>query len=290
MNRPVLVFLVLAYAISWGVSELGFRMLQLPAVAVGVAFMFGPALAAVLTTKFVLRRPIASLGPWWRPNRWLAVAVIAPMLFTFAWIAISPLVPGLSVALDSQGLIDNVLTSVPADQQAMVRGELEKLGGALLPMLLLQMTLVAAGVGMTLNAVAAFGEELGWRGFLHQHLATMGFWSRAALVGFFWGLWHLPLTLRGHNYPSHPELGVAMMIAFCLLLAPAFEWIRARSGCVIGPTWLHGTLNALGGAGALVGGSDLMRGPAGAAGMIVLAAFNLGLWWSARRGWTRLQP
>jgi hypothetical protein len=33
-----------------------------------------------------------------------------------------------------------------------------------------------------------------------------------------------------------------------------------------------------------------MRGPAGVAGMIVLAVFNLGLWWSARRGWTRLQP
>ena len=32
-----------------------------------------------------------------------------------------------------------------------------------------------------------------------------------------------------------------------------------------------------------------MRGPAGVAGMIVLALFNLGLWWASRRGWTRLQ-
>lgn len=242
MNRPVVVFLILAYAFSWGVAELGFRVLQLPSTLIAIAFMFGPALAAVVTTKFVLRRPIASLGPWWRPNRWLAAAVIAPMLFTAAWLAIAPLLPGLSLAFDSQGLIDNILQSVPATQHAQVRTELEKLGGALLPLLLVQMTLVAAGVGMTINAVAAFGEELGWRGFLHQHLATMGFWSRAALIGFFWGLWHLPLTLRGHNYPSQPELGVAMMIAFCLLLSPAFEWIRARSGCVVGPTWLHGNL------------------------------------------------
>jgi membrane protease YdiL (CAAX protease family) len=289
MKRPVLVFLLLAYALSWSFAEIGFRLLPVHTALVGVAFMFGPAVAAVITTKFVLRRPIASLGPWWRPNRWLAVAVIAPMLFTFAWMAIALLLPGLSLSLDTAGLIDNVLTSVPTAQQAKVRVELEKVGYMLVPMLLLQMTLVAAGVGMTLNAIAAFGEELGWRGFLHQHLGAWGFWSRAAFVGFFWGLWHLPLTLRGHNYPGHPELGVAMMIAFCVLLSPAFEWIRARSGCVVGPAWMHGTLNALGGAGALVGGSVLMRGPAGVAGMIVLAVFNLGLWWSARRGITRLQ-
>ena len=264
MNRPVVVFLLLAYAFSWTFSELGFRVLNLHAALVGVAFMFGPALAAVVTTRFVLRQPVASLGPWWRPNRWLAVAVIAPMLFTVAWMAISALLPGLSLALDTKGLIDNVLASVPAAQQERVRAELEKIGDGLVPLLLVQMTLVAAGVGMTINAIAAF-------------------------VGFFWGLWHLPLTLRGHNYPGHPELGVAMMIAFCLLLSPAFEWIRARSGGVLGPTWMHGTLNALGGAGVLVAGSTLMRGPAGVAGMIVLALFNLGLWWASRRGWTRLQ-
>ena len=289
MNRSVAVFLLLAYAFSWTFSELGFRVLNLHAALVGVAFMFGPALAALVTTKLVLRQPIASLGPWWRPNRWLAVAVIAPMLFTVAWMAISPLLPGLSLALDTKGLIENVLTSVPPDQQAVARKGLEKLGDGLLPLLLVQMTLVAAGVGMTINAVAAFGEELGWRGFLHRHLGHWGFWPRAAFVGFFWGLWHLPLTLRGHNYPDQPGLGVAMMIAFCLLLSPGFEWIRARSGCVIGPTWMHGTLNALGGAGILVAGSTLMRGPAGVAGMIVLALFNLGLWWASRRGWTRLQ-
>lgn len=289
MNRPVLIFLLLAYGFSWMFSELGFRVLHLHGALVGVAFMFGPALAAVVTTRFVLRQPVASLGPRWQPNRWLAVAVIAPMLFTAAWMAISPLLPGLSLALDTRGLIDNVLTSVPAAQQARVRVELEKIGDGVLPLLLVQMTLVAAGVGMTINAIAAFGEELGWRGFLHRHLGHWGFWSRAAFVGFFWGLWHLPLTLRGHNYPGHPALGVAMMIAFCLLLSPAFEWIRARSGGVLGPTWMHGTLNALGGAGILVAGSVLMRGPAGVAGMIVLAVFNLGLWWAARRGWTRLQ-
>ncbi len=289
MNRAVALFLLLAYAISWSFSEIGFRLLHLNVALVGVAFMFGPALAAVITTKFVLRRPITSLGPWWRPNRWLAVAVIAPMLFTFAWMAISPLLPGLSLSLDTAGLINNVLTSVPAEQQPLVRKELEKVGDMLVPMLLLQMTLLAAGVGMTLNAIAAFGEELGWRGFMHQHLGAWGFWSRAAFVGLFWGLWHLPLTLRGHNYPNHPEVGVAMMIVFCLLLSPLTAWIRARSGCVVGPTWLHGTLNALGGAGLLVAGSDLLRGPAGLAGMIVLALFNLGLWWSARRGVTRLQ-
>lgn len=289
MNRAVLIFLLLAFGVSWTISEAGFRLLHLNSTLIAIGFMFGPALAAVATTRFVLRRPLSDLGPLWRASRWLAVAVIAPMLFTFTWIAISPLVPGLSLALNSQGLVANILASVPEAQRELVRIELTKLGDFLVPMLLVQLTLVAAGAGMTINAIAAFGEELGWRGFLHRHLANWTFWSRAWFVGLLWGLWHLPLILRGHNYPSNPSLGVLLMVVFCMLLSPAFEWVRARSGCVLGPTWMHGTLNALGGASVLVAGSDLLRGPAGLAGMIVLMLFNLGLWWSSRRGWTQLQ-
>jgi hypothetical protein len=31
--------------------------------------------------------------------------------------------------------------------------------------------------GATINAVAGFGEELGWRGFLYRELSFLGFWK-----------------------------------------------------------------------------------------------------------------
>ena len=38
--------------------------------------------------------------------------------------------------------------------------------------------------GVTVNAVAGFGEELGWRGFLQKELAFLGFWRSSLLIGF----------------------------------------------------------------------------------------------------------
>ena len=31
--------------------------------------------------------------------------------------------------------------------------------------------------------------------------------SPSLVIGFFWGLWHLPLIAAGYNYPGHPVAG-----------------------------------------------------------------------------------
>ena len=55
------------------------------------------------------------------------------------------------------------------------------------------------------------------------------------------------------------------------------------SGALLAPVWMHGVLNATGGTLVFVSGSDLLRGPAGLAGILVLAAMNLLLWLHRRR-------
>jgi hypothetical protein len=40
--------------------------------------------------------------------------------------------------------------------------------------------------GPTVNTVAAFGEEVGWRGLLLRELETLGFWQASALIGVVW--------------------------------------------------------------------------------------------------------
>ena len=37
--------------------------------------------------------------------------------------------------------------------------------------------------GPTINAIAGFGEELGWRGFLQKEFSYMGFWKSSAVIG-----------------------------------------------------------------------------------------------------------
>jgi membrane protease YdiL (CAAX protease family) len=127
--------------------------------------------------------------------------------------------------------------------------------------------------GVIPNAIAAFGEEAGWRGYLWGSLRRSGFWKSSLLIGLIWGLWHAPLIAFGHNYgagyPGAPWSGIAVMTAFCVAISPLLGFVRDRAGSVLAPSILHGTLNALGGfAGLLVaGGSPLLASIAGAAGI-----------------------
>jgi membrane protease YdiL (CAAX protease family) len=42
---------------------------------------------------------------------------------------------------------------------------------------------------------AAFGEEIGWRGYLLPHLMGLGFRRALLLSGLLHGLWHLPILI-----------------------------------------------------------------------------------------------
>ena len=91
----------------------------------------------------------------------------------------------------------------------------------------------------------AFGEEIAWRGFLVKVLSGKKFVLAAILIGVVWGAWHFPLILNGHNYPNHPVIGVFMMILMCISMTPILLYFRLKSGSVIVPSIMHGTLNAM---------------------------------------------
>jgi membrane protease YdiL (CAAX protease family) len=133
--------------------------------------------------------------------------------------------------------------------------------------------------GTTVNAVAGFGEELGWRGFLVKELSFMGFWKSSALIGLIWGLWHAPLVLLGLNYPGHPELGVLVMMGWTVVITPAFSYIRLKAKSVIAAAIFHGTVNAVPGLALvlLTGGDELTVGITGLAGFVAFGVVNLAL-------------
>ena len=129
--------------------------------------------------------------------------------------------------------------------------------------------------GVTVNAVAAFGEELGWRGFLLDEFNGMSFVKASVIIGLIWGIWHAPLILIGHNYPQHPQIGVMMMTGLCILLTPMLLYIAIKSKSVIAAAIMHGTMNAIAGISIMLidGGNDLTTGITGLAGFITLAIF-----------------
>jgi membrane protease YdiL (CAAX protease family) len=203
------------------------------------------------------------------------MAWLLPPAIASATIAVSLIIPEVQLSSDPQGarLFGHFRAFLPPERFQEAQ---EKLSTSMFHPFWMGL-ISGLFAGITVNAVAAFGEELGRRGFLQKQLAPMGFWTSSLFIGLIWGIWHAPLVLRGHNYPQHPVAGVFMMTVFCMLLGPIFSYIRIRSKSVIAAAIAHGSLNATAALPlvTLKGGTDLTVGVTGLAGFIVLAAINI---------------
>lgn len=282
----ILLFLFIAYGLSIAIGAALWLLEVEPggvAALVGASLtMFTPAVAALAVQKASGEALLTPLGgrPKW--NAWLAwgalIAFGASLLVALA----SGLMPGVRFTLGLEGLLTTLAGTVPAEQLAQVRAELEALPVS--PLLLaIPQVLVA---GCTVNAVFAFGEELGWRGLLHRELRPLGFWRSSLLTGVAWGFWHAPLILNGHNYPTERVAGVFLFTLTCVLLSPMHAWVREKSGSVWAAATMHGTLNAAAGFTSLVtvGGGELLVGLPGLAGAVALLIVNVALWRWRRTG------
>ncbi len=266
----------ISYAFIFSYFALGGKWLSSGTIFVAPIYMFMPALAAIVVQKLIYKEPLkAPLGISWKINRWWLVAWLLPPAAAFGALGISLLLPDVRYSPQMTGLLERFRSVMSAEQ--LQRAQKQMASFPIHPFWIgLFLGLLA---GPTVNAIAGFGEELGWRGLLQRELGFLGFWKSSALIGVIWGLWHAPIILQGHNYPQHRIVGVFMMTAFCVLLAPVFSYVRLKAKSVIAAAIIHGSLNATAGVAIAVieGGSDLTVGLQGLPGFITLAVINLGI-------------
>ena len=272
MNK-LFTFLLLCFGISYGYAAL-FYFLNVPfsgiyAVIIGAGYMFLP-LISVLITELVIFKSFnkEQLQISFKLNRWFILAIFLPPLVGFMAIGIALLLPGVQYDPSMSAMIEKFAATMTPEQLDQMNQSMAKL-----PFHPLWITVIQGIVaGLSINAVAAFGEEIGWRGFMVKEIQGMKFITAAIIIGTIWGLWHAPLILQGHNYPQHPQAGVIMMTAWCILLTFPFLYITLKSKSVIAAAFMHGTLNGTAGIGIMVlkGGNDLSVGVTGFAGFIAL--------------------
>ncbi|MBR4200286.1 MAG: CPBP family intramembrane metalloprotease [Oscillospiraceae bacterium] len=99
-----------------------------------------------------------------------------------------------------------------------------------------------------LMAFNTFGEEYGWRGYLYPKLEAVAGRPAALLAGgIIWGLWHAPLTVKGHNfgtdYPGFPWLGILLMCGSCVIMGIFFHWLTQKTGSIYPASIAHSANN-----------------------------------------------
>ncbi len=285
-TKRLSVFTSLTFLISWGLvgvfAAAGGTWRGLPKVVVGAVFMLVPGSVAIALQRFVYHEPVAkSLGIVVKPNRWWLLAWLAPLGLVLGAIAFSGALPGVEVSWSLQGASARFADLLSPEQLAKIDAAIR---ATRVPPLLLW-SVQGVVLGALTNTLFALGEELGWRGFMLRDLEHLGLWRSSLIIGVVWGLWHAPIILLGHNYPAHPQIGVAMMVVFCVLAAPLHGFVRVRSGSVVAAALLHGTINAIAilSLAAPIGGSDLEVGLTGVAGFAALAVVNVILFVVDRR-------
>jgi hypothetical protein len=266
-------FLITVFVLSWSLAGVFYLVFpnkdKIPFTIMAVIYMFMPALSVIIVDKLIVKRSgFRSLAVNFRPNRWYLAAWPGILLVSFLIIPFNILFPGITFSPDMSGFYERMSSQFTPDKIELMKTQMNNLP---IPFLLFSI-LQALLAGISINAVAGFGEELGWRGLMVREYKNLHFWDASMRIGIIWGIWHAPIIAMGHNYPEHPLIGIGMMVAWCMMLSPIFLFIRIKTHSVIGASILHGTLNASAGFGLLFlsGGNDLTAGLTGFAGFITL--------------------
>jgi membrane protease YdiL (CAAX protease family) len=295
LSKKVRQFILLTFLISWSVALAAYLLnVQygsiLSFIILAVLFMPGPAYATLILQKLVYRETLTLYGftlknlSW----RWLLITTVG-----FAWfivlgtfVVIGILGNRFGVAL--LGRVDFSEAALLQQVTVFTHGALGKLPPhvPIPPVAIFLLSLVQGVVaGFTVSLPFTFGEELGWRGLLLRETQSWGFVRSNLFIGVVWGLWHAPIIAQGLNYPGHLVAGIFMMTLFTTTLSFPMAYCRLKSRTILGPSALHGMLNAIGPLTAffVVGANPLFGFVAGIAGIAITLLLAIGIYFFDKR-------
>ncbi|MYA59903.1 MAG: CPBP family intramembrane metalloprotease [Chloroflexi bacterium] len=237
-------FLLISFGLAWVIWEITLRvgpsarepLFQLAILPGALA----PAVAAIVVRKWVTREGFGDAGLKLNLRRWqYYVAGWALPLFVVSVILLA------------------AVTLEISDPDFSMRRAIWQLGppGTVAPPLpdgIFALVVIQSMVTAIVATPILFGEEFGWRGYLQVRLFRDRPLLAAVVTGVIWGLWHLPINLRGYNFPDQPVVGMLVFTVSAIMLSIIFGWLRTKTGSIWAASLGHSATNAVGGSLTLV--------------------------------------
>ncbi len=204
--RLFMYYLAILFPISLFVG-----VMPIPYHFKAMIYMSLPFLTVFILSVFY---KLPDLGLSFKPSRWFLVAWLLPLVWILASL----------VVLVSLHLLAIKIIYSPALWYYITLGMI---------------------VGITVNTVFAFGEEIGWRGLSYNLVKEFGFWKTCLIVGFVWGLWHIPIIMSQNSSVLYVTVMSGAMMLFAILLTPPLMFFREKTHSILAPAIAHSTMNAL---------------------------------------------
>jgi membrane protease YdiL (CAAX protease family) len=193
--------------------------------------MFFPAIGALITNFFFVKKPIKSfflpLASWREyVKAYILIVLLFVLNYAITWLFFCS--PDFSLA---SFMAANDIYELPLSPLSMI---------AIL-------SLVTFVFAPFLNLIPSLGEELGWRGFLLPGLEPLGEKKALMISSAIWALWHTPLIVGlgfAYGWQYWPGLLIHFILVFGLGLYFGRTWLKTRSTILL--AFMHGVFNANG--------------------------------------------
>ena len=219
-KKEILIFLILLVIFS-GFSYLliykstGSDVEDSP---VTLLLVYCPFFAAVIT-RLITERNIKKIGWKFGKSKYLLFSLAVPIIFGivvygFAWI-----------------------TNI-----GIVKGPIKIGIGSGLPKSL--DLIIFCIIGLITRSIGAFGEEVGWRGFLTPRLYKLtNMRTTSIVIGIIWLVWHIPLMLMTNYAGGFSILKIVISTFSLVSISFMMTWLRIKSGSLWIGVFYHASHN-----------------------------------------------
>jgi membrane protease YdiL (CAAX protease family) len=192
-----------------------------------ICIMWSPGISAIIT-KLVCDHSLRNMGWGWGKTKYQLLsyflpAVLSLIVYGIIWITgIGELSLRQFVKLKGMGSFspDNTLNFIPV-------------------------MLITMSLGFLKSFTTAFGEEIGWRGFLVKEFSYITSYSKASwIIGLVWAVWHIPgILFVGYNAGTSPYAAIPCFVVMIVSATFIMNWIRLRSGSLWTGAIFHASHN-----------------------------------------------